>query len=215
MIELNITDETSQLNTVVLGIPQNFGGTPKIAEAYDPKSKQHIIGGTFPKQHDIIKEMNEFSEVLIKHDVKVLRPVDISELNQVFARDIGFVIDDKFVIPNILSNRAEEIGGINFIIDEIPSENKISVPKDARIEGGDVIPWKGNLFVGYSKKEDFDKYTVARTNEAGIDFLRCKLSNFYIFPIEHILIRITRCIISEFPYTQSIFAYNISSVELF
>lgn len=184
MIELNITDETSQLKTVILGMPKDFGGTPKIDEAYDPKSKKHILQGTFPSQCDIIREMDEFCSTLEKHDVEVLRPENIFELNQVFARDIAFVIDDKLVIPQIISDRTDEIKGINFVIDRVSDKSKLFAPEGVRIEGGDVLPWKGKLFVGYSKEDDFDQYQVSRTNEAGIEFLHDNFPDWEVIPIE-------------------------------
>jgi N-dimethylarginine dimethylaminohydrolase len=33
------------------------------------------------------------------------------------------------------------------------------------------MSWNEYIFVGYSEVEDFEKYTVARTNRAGLDFL--------------------------------------------
>ena len=40
-----------------------------------------------------------------------------------------------------------------------------------RIEGGDVMPMNGELWVGYSASEDFGTYTTSRTNEAALDWL--------------------------------------------
>lgn len=74
MIDINIHNESSELEIVVLGIPDEFGGAPKLEECYDPKSKQHVFNGTFPLQEDISNEMNEFLEALDKYNVKVLRP---------------------------------------------------------------------------------------------------------------------------------------------
>ena len=68
-------------------------------------------------------------------------------------------------------NRAKELEGVAYLVDQVKSANRIYAPEEVRIEGGDIIPWKGHLFAGYSKKEDFEQYTVARTNEAGIEFL--------------------------------------------
>lgn len=184
MIKLNITDETSQLEAVILGTPESFGDTPKVQDAYDPKSKQHIIEGTFPHQQDVIEEMSEFCNVLNSYGVDVIRPANIVGLNQIFARDIGFVIEDKFVIPQVLNNRSKEIEGIKSILNQIPSQNTLIVPEGVRIEGGDVMPWKGKLFVGYSKKEDFDKFTVSRTNEAGIDFLKNHFQDWEVIALE-------------------------------
>jgi N-dimethylarginine dimethylaminohydrolase len=42
----------------------------------------------------MIDEMEAFSAVLKKYNVKVYRPEMIENYNQIFSRDIGFVIDD-------------------------------------------------------------------------------------------------------------------------
>ena len=67
------------------------------------------MSGNFPLQSDITKEMNEFLEVLNKYNVDVLRPKNIPNLNQVFVRDISFVIADKLIVPNIIEDRKQEI----------------------------------------------------------------------------------------------------------
>ncbi len=177
MIEVSVKDETSRLRAVVLGTAKKFGGTPKLNAAYDPKSKQHILSGTYPLETDIQEEMDGFEKVLEKYGVQVYRPEVIVSYNQVFSRDIGFVIDDTFVIPHILSNREKEIQGIRYIIDQIDPSHVVKVPNGAHMEGGDVMPWGGHIFVGYSKDEDFNKYVVARTNEEGVQFLKNTFPN--------------------------------------
>ena len=171
-MNLYINDETSRLKKVVLGIGESFGGTPNLDSTYDPKSKEHIRKGTFPKEEDIVKEMDAFAKVLEKYDVEVFRPSVIDHYNQVFARDISFVIDDKFIKTNMIEDRAREIDAISNILDQLKPEQILIPPTDAKIEGGDVMPWKEFLIVGYSKEPDFSKYTVSRTNEAGVEFLR-------------------------------------------
>jgi N-dimethylarginine dimethylaminohydrolase len=47
-------------------------------------------------------------KVLKKYDVEVLRPDIIADYNQVFARDVAFVIDDKMIISNVIADRADE-----------------------------------------------------------------------------------------------------------
>ena len=171
MIELNIHNESTDLEIVVLGLPDSFGGTPKLEKCYDPKSKEHVIAGTFPLQVDVTKEMSEFLSVLRKHNVKVLRPENTDGLNQIFTRDISFVIENKFIIPNIIEERLDEIKAISSTISQIPKENILRMPQQARSEGGDVIPWNEFIFIGYSEEEDFNKYRVARTNKEGVQFL--------------------------------------------
>ncbi len=171
MISIEVHDETSPLEVVVLGLPDDFGGTPTIEEAYDPKSIHHIKNGTFPTQEDITREMNEFKDVLESHGIEVLRPMNIPGLNQVFARDIGIAIGDRFIVPKILYRRKEEIKGIRHIVEKMEQSKVLEVHGDRRIEGGDVMPLNGKIFAGYSREADFDQHIVSRTNEAGIDFL--------------------------------------------
>ena len=48
-MELNVNNETHQLKAVLLGIADSFGGTPELGDCYDPKSKEHVLNGTFPQ----------------------------------------------------------------------------------------------------------------------------------------------------------------------
>ena len=177
MITLNIQNETAQLEAVVLGIANSFGGTPSLEACYDPKSKEHVKAGTFPTEDSIIPEMKAVCNVLEKHGVKVYRPKEIEGLNQIFARDIAFVIDDKMVLPNIIDDRADELKAIQAVIDEIDTHQLMKMPKEARAEGGDVMIWNEYLFIGYSEEEDFEKYQVARTNKEGVAFLQTSFPN--------------------------------------
>ena len=102
MLQLNVKNETSRLRAVVLGTAVSNGPTPTIEEAYDPKSLEHIKAGTYPVEADMVNEMEAFNKVFQKYDVKVFRPQIIENYNQIFARDIGFVIDDIFIKANIL-----------------------------------------------------------------------------------------------------------------
>ena len=177
MIELNIHNESSELEIVILGLPDSFGDTPKLEKCYDPKSKEHVIAGTFPLQVDVTKEMSEFLSVLRNHNVKVIRPENTDGLNQIFTRDISFVIENKFIIPNIIEERLDEIKAISSIISEIPKKNILRMPQQSRAEGGDVMPWNEFIFVGYSEEEDFNTYRVARTNKEGVQFLEKEFPN--------------------------------------
>ena len=177
MIKINIANETGKLSAVVVGIANDFGGAPKLEECYDPKSKAHITAGTYPVEKDCIYEIRALVAVFERHGVEVFRPKNINGVNQIFTRDIAFVIADKLVLPNIIENRKEEISAIDDLISQIPSELILKMPADARVEGGDVMPWNEYVFAGYSEKEDFEKYIVSRTNRAGLDFLKDTFPN--------------------------------------
>lgn len=184
MIALNIQNETGQLEAVVLGIADSFGGTPRLEDCYDPKSREHIKAGTFPKQEALIAEMNSFHLILKKHGVKVYRPEEIEGLNQIFSRDIAFVIDHKIVLPNIIEDRVDELKAIQSVLEEIATEQLVKMPQKARAEGGDVMPWNEYLFVGYSEDQDFEKFQVARTNREGVSFLKNAFPNRIIKAFE-------------------------------
>ena len=72
MLKLNINNETSRLRAVVLGIAQSNGPVPKIEECYDPKSIEHVKAGTYPKEADMILEMEAVAIVFEKYGVKTL-----------------------------------------------------------------------------------------------------------------------------------------------
>ncbi|MEM9340596.1 MAG: arginine deiminase family protein [Bacteroidota bacterium] len=169
MIQVKILDETAPLEAVILGTAVSSGGTPKLDETYDPKSREHIRQGTYPLEPDLIKEMDEVASVLKKHQIEVFRPEVIADYNQIFARDIALVINEKLIVPCVTPLRKKESDGIQFIIDQV--EEVLLPDEDERMEGGDIIPWNGYLFVGYSTDEDFEKYEVARTNQKGFDYL--------------------------------------------
>jgi N-dimethylarginine dimethylaminohydrolase len=172
MLQLNVQNETSRLRAVVLGSAINNGPTPSIAEAYDPKSLEHIIAGTYPLEADIVNEMEAFNAVFQKYNVTVFRPEMIENYNQIFARDIGFVIDDIFIKANILPDRERELDAIQYIINQINPSKVIRPPEEVHIEGGDVMLWKNYIFIGTYKGSDYKDYITARTNWQGVEFIR-------------------------------------------
>ena len=164
MLNLNIKNETSRLRAVVLGTAKRNGPVPNIEDAYDPKSIEHIKAGTYPLEVDMINEMEAVAKVLEKYNVKVFRPQVIQDCNQIFARDIAFVIEDKFIKANILPDRDKEIEAIHHVIDQIKPENIIKLPGKCHVEGGDVMPWNNYIFVGTYSGSDYSSFITARTN---------------------------------------------------
>ena len=164
MLNLNIQNETSRLRAVVLGTAYHNGPSPSLEQCYDPKSKMHVKAGTYPSEHDMIIEMQSLANVFDKYNVSVFRPKIIENYNQIFSRDIGFVIEDKFIRANILPDRDQEIKAIDYILDQIPNENKITLPEECHVEGGDVMPWNNYIFIGTYSGEDYPDYITARTN---------------------------------------------------
>ncbi|OAZ03140.1 dimethylarginine dimethylaminohydrolase family protein [Flavobacterium succinicans] len=172
MLDLNVRNETSRLRKVILGLANSNGATPTVEEAYDPKSLEHILAGTYPKEQDMTIEMEAFNSVFQKYDVTVLRPELIPNYNQIFARDIGFVIDDVFIKSNILPDRERELDAIQYVIDQINPIKVVRPPEEVHIEGGDVMLWNDYIFIGTYKGSDYKDYITARTNWQGVEFIK-------------------------------------------
>ena len=174
MLKLNVNNETSKLLAVVLGTAKSNGPAPKLEDCYDPKSRENVLANTYPTEIDMVDELNQLEEVLIKHNVNVYRPEVINDYNQIFSRDIGFVIDDFFVVANILPDRSNEIFAIQKVLDLIPKNKIIELPDECHIEGGDVILNNDYIFIGTYDGIDYSNFKTARTNYKAIKFLKEK-----------------------------------------
>ena len=184
MLQLNVNNETSRLLAVVLGTAKSNGLAPKLEECYDPKSRENVLANTYPTEIDMVKELNELEDVLLKHKVKVYRPEVINDYNQIFSRDIGFVIDDSFIVANILPERSNEIFAIQKVLDLIPKNKIIELPENCHVEGGDVILHNDYIFIGIYDGDDYTNLKTARTNNRAIEFLKKKFPAKKIFSFE-------------------------------
>ncbi len=184
MSSLNINNEYGSLTKVILGVAISFGGTPQIDECYDPKSKENVKNETFPLEKDLIEELSGFLQVLEKYNVNVIRPEIIENYNQIFSRDIAFVIENKIIVSGIIDERKKEIDGIKNFFSDIKSEKIIKLEEGSRVEGGDVILDGENIYIGYSKDIEFSKYKVARTNEKAIKQIKELFPNKKVYSFE-------------------------------
>lgn len=171
-MKINIKNETGHLRSVVLGQPNSMGANPTLEESYDAKSYDTILKTIYPTEQDIVNEMSAFEKVLKKYEVEVFRPEIIEDYNQVFARDVAFVIDDKMIISNIIEDRADEQEAYRKIFEQVPWRNIINLPETAHVEGGDVIVWDDFLFIGTCYSQDYRNFKTARTNEYAIEILK-------------------------------------------
>jgi N-dimethylarginine dimethylaminohydrolase len=163
-MKLNIQNETARLRAVVLGISKSNGPTPRVEDCYDPKSREHVLAGTYPLEEDMIAEVEAVVKILEKYDVKVYRPEVIKNYNQIFVRDISFVIEDKIIIANILPDRKREVEATEYVWEHVDKENRIILPEECHVEGGDVMPWNDYIFIGTYSGADYSDFITARTN---------------------------------------------------
>lgn len=168
-IKWNIEDEWQPLEAVMMGIGAGMGPAPALNETYDPLSLRHVQAGTYPTEEAVKEELDAFAETLEQRGVRVLRP-DALGINQVFTRDIGMVIDDLFIMTHMVEDRELEQKGLESMLNRNPGR-VIHPPKQVRLEGGDIMPMKNEIWVGYAKEPDFTTFTTARTNEAAVEWL--------------------------------------------
>ena len=184
MLNLNVNNETSKLKAVVLGTALSLGPAPKLEDCYDPKSREHVLNNTYPNEEDLIQEMDEFFQVLKKYNVTVYRPEKIMDYNQIFSRDIAFVIENKFVFANVVKERSKEINGIEHVYNQIDDQHLIRLPDSCRVEGGDVMLWGNYVFIGTYTADDYSEYITARTNMQAVDVIEKLFPNKTIIPFE-------------------------------
>ena len=117
----------------------------------------------------MVIELESFVVLLEKYNVKVYRPNLIKDYNQIFTRDIGFVIDNYFFKSNILPKRAKEFHGLSSILSNFHNQI-ITMPQNIHIEGGDVLYHSNTIFVGYYDNDDYSDLFTARTNKAALNY---------------------------------------------
>lgn len=180
----NVSNEIDRLEVVVLGLPDSMGATPTLAEAFDAKSYESIKLGIYPDEADVKHEMDALLDALERNGVTVLRPSLVEDYNQVFARDVCFVVDDTLFVSNLIPDREKETAAFSHFIDCIPSGNIEFLPERVHTEGGDIILYNDILFVGCYLAPDYPAYKMARTNQWAVDYLRERFPHKQIVPIE-------------------------------
>ena len=164
MLKLHVNNEYARLKSVLFGTAQTNGPIPSIENCYDPSSLSHVLSGTYPTEADMQREMLAVMAVFQKYEVEVFRPSTIENCNQIFARDIAFVIDDKFIKSNILPDRAKEYHALEALLQKINPDDIIELPEACHVEGGDVILCNDYIFIGIYSGTDYADYITARTN---------------------------------------------------
>lgn len=182
-MQLHITSETGRLKEVILGLPYSNGPVPSLDETFDSKSYESVKNGVYPAEPDIIREMEAFEAVLKKYGVKVYRPSLVTNCNQVFSRDVGFVIDDKIIVSNIIPDRQAEIDAYENVYRNIHYKNIYNLPEAVHVEGGDVVLYNDVIFLGQYIFADYPSLKTARTNALALDYLKMIFPDRTIIPL--------------------------------
>ena len=180
-MDIYVENEYDRLTDVVVGNSFNFKTQINFRDLYDPISLFHYLKGSFPNKFKLQNQISVLKKILKKYNVKI-HDLDVINTNQIFARDLGFVISDKFFISSILPDREIEIEGLRNILKKIKSVVKL--PKNAHVEGGDVVLDDGHIFIGYYGQNDYKNQITARTNKKAIKLIRKHFPNKKTVPLE-------------------------------
>jgi len=180
-MNINVFDENSQLKELVIGNSFNFKSNINFRDLYDPISLFHYLKGSFPNKYKLQNQISSFKKILLKYNIKI-HDLEVLNTNQIFVRDLGFIIDNKFFISSILPDRELEIQGLKKILKQI--NNVVKLPKNAHIEGGDVVLDKDHIFIGYYGQKDYKNQITARTNKKAIKLIRSFFPNKKTIPLE-------------------------------
>lgn len=180
-IRLHVENETSLLKSVIIG-RASIGNEPSLLETYDASSYISVLNKEYPQKSDIKKELLGFENILKKYNVNIIKPKCLNDCNQIFARDVSFVINDTLINPNIISNRMPEKEAYKKVFSKIPYNKIYNLPPNTFVEGGDVVLYNDIIFIGVSDASTFDSYKTARTNMRGYEFLK------EIFPTHNFIV---------------------------
>lgn len=184
MRQLCVKDETGVLKSVVVGLGTNPGPVPTLDEAYDAKSYSTLIAGTYPSDESLEREVEGLAQALKAEGIEVLRPKELPGVNQIFSRDVGFVIEDTIIRANIIPERQEELNAYGELFADIAPEKVVIPPEHVHIEGGDVLVYGDKIFLGTYLSPDYSSFKMARTNKYAIGFLKELFPNKDIIPVE-------------------------------
>lgn len=179
----HVTNETAPLKTVILGLPDSLGSTPTLEETYDATSYHNVLNGTYPTEADIHYEMESFAAILRQYGAEVLRPECLPNYNQIFARDVAFVVEDCLFIANMIADRSHEIEAFATILHRIPQPHIVHLPQEVSVEGGDVLLYDKYLFIGCCLPGEFGQYKTARTNAAAIEYFTQLFPHKEVIPL--------------------------------
>lgn len=183
-LKLNIKSETGKLKAVIVGIAHDRG---EHVYANNPKIAEHKNNGTLPTEGMLINQVNALAYALKENDIEIYRPANLPAQDQIFARDISFVIDDVFIKSSMRKrNRATEQEGIQYLFNRVSKDKFLIPPETAFIEGGDVIVRGDYIFLGLGERTNFYGYEFLEENfpnKTVIPFMLNTSEN----PREHIL----------------------------
>ena len=178
---IRIDNEWGRLKRVIVGDGHEMGPSITLETALDPTSYTHVKSGTYPHPDDVAIQLANLFDMLSNEGVEVMNPNHIPGLEQVFSRDVGLVIEDRFYRSVMIGERQREWEGVKDLLEGIDVR---LIPADSRMEGGDVLVLQDALAVGVTQNEKLAQLKTARTNPSAVDFLSAEFPHREILSLE-------------------------------
>jgi len=166
--ELHISNEWEPLRQVIVGHGRAMGPSPNLETAFDPTSKWHLAQGTFPDQMSVARQLDGLAEILDGEGVEVLRPVNLDGVEQIFARDVGMVVDGVFIRSRTIDERSAEWNGVAPLLE---GHSWLDIPEGIHLEGGDAVILEDAIALGVTRNPAWKDLQVSRTSPSAIPFL--------------------------------------------
>jgi N-dimethylarginine dimethylaminohydrolase len=158
MINVNVSSEIGTLKKVILCYANPYKiSLEEIRTGLMPSVLLQFLHNKFsPYNYKIVQEeQRAFIKVLEAHGVEVLLADNLESSScQHYTRDIGFAIDDVFVVAKMGTPiRYKEKAAITKFTNQFP---KVASITKGRIEGGDVMLHTNSVMVGLGEATDFE-----------------------------------------------------------
>ncbi len=169
MSKLSVYNEYGKLRKVMVGPANTLPPYKPINEI-----QRYYYPSSFPKLDLLIAEHKKFVDTLEANGVEVIFAVDIPGCDQRDIRDIGIVVNSKFLVCRVIEKTREcEVRGLEDLLTNLDFDEKVFC-EDGYIEGGDIIIEGDTLYIGIGK----------RTNEVGFELIKKRFGNkFNVIPL--------------------------------
>lgn len=171
MIKVGISDEFGTLQTVVMRYAGPLTLDLSNPDRLDPVHRRQLETSQWDSYDDsIVREQQDtFMAVLRGHGVEVLLAEPVSGCyGQHYTRDLGFVVDDVFIVSRLNSaKRQAEFSGLRGLVERFSA---VAYLDAGTIEGGDVMLHESSVLVGLSEESSLE----------GVDALRYRLERLEI-----------------------------------
>ena len=106
---IRIDNEWGTLQRVIVGDGHEMGPPTTADTAFDPTSYSHLKAGTYPDPDRVAVQLAHLFDILADEGVEVMNPDPIPGLEQVFARDVGLVIEDRFYRSVMIGDNEKDV----------------------------------------------------------------------------------------------------------